>query len=100
MLGITDKYRLPNAAYFPFEFIDVRVPAVGKFTEAEMIDSGTTLRIVKNKDNVITTSGVEPLIAKPYPMDMATTLQYGQGNGNVAFLEFVKQHIKVAPSFT
>lgn len=88
--------RLPSPAYFPFEFADIRVPTVGRFDEADVVKSGTTLRIVKRKDNLTAPSGEEPLLAKHYPTDLAATLQYAQGYGDVFVREFMKEHIRVS----
>ena len=73
------------------------MPTVGKFEESEIASEGSTIRIVKNKNNVTGVSGAEPIIGKEYPTDLATTLQYAQGFGDVALRQFAKEHIKVVP---
>jgi hypothetical protein len=70
---------------------------VGKFEETEIVSEGSTIRIVKNKNKVTGVSGVEPIIGKEYPSDLATTLQYAQGFGDVALRQFAKEHIEVVP---
>lgn len=71
------------------------MPTVGKFQETEVASEGSTIRIVKNKNNVGAASGAEPIIGKSYPTDLATTLQYAQGFGDVALRQFAREHIKV-----
>lgn len=39
---------LPSSDYFPFHRMDVKVPALGKFSEAETETSGVTLSIGKH----------------------------------------------------
>ena len=39
---------LPSSQYFPFESLDVKVPALGKFSEAETTVSGETITIGKH----------------------------------------------------
>jgi hypothetical protein len=71
------------------------VPTVGKFEEAEIVSEGSTIRIVKNQNFVGAVSEAEPIIEKEYPTDLATTLQYAQGFGDVALGQFAREHIKV-----
>ena len=37
----------------------------------------------------------EPIVAKMYPTDMATTLQYAQGYGDIALRQYAREHIQV-----
>jgi len=39
---------LPSSDYFPFHQVDVKVPALGKFTEQETAESGETMTIGKH----------------------------------------------------
>jgi aromatic amino acid aminotransferase I / 2-aminoadipate transaminase len=39
---------LPSSEYFPFEHIEIKVPSLGKWTEAETKESGEILRIGKH----------------------------------------------------
>lgn len=39
---------LPSSDYFPFHQIDVKVPAIGKFTEQETAESGEIISIGKH----------------------------------------------------
>jgi hypothetical protein len=50
---------------------------------------------VKNKNSLSTASGEEVIIAKTYPTDLSTTLQYAQGFGDIALREFAREHVKV-----
>jgi hypothetical protein len=74
------------------------VPTVGKFNETDIVNAGTTIRIVKNKSRLSDSLGDAAVVAETYPTDLSTTLQYSQGNGNAALRQFVKQHINVSPS--
>jgi aromatic amino acid aminotransferase I / 2-aminoadipate transaminase len=100
--------RLPNPGYFPFEYVDIRVPSVGKFDESQIVNEGSTIRIIKNKNNIPSsssgvngvngTNGVrqdEVVVSKQYPTDLSTTLQYAQGFGDIAMRQWAKEHIKV-----
>jgi hypothetical protein len=71
------------------------VPTLGKFDEEDIINAGSTIRIVKNQDHLNTQSGDPPIVAKTYPTDLATTLQYAQGFGDDALRQFAREHIKV-----
>ena len=86
---------LPNPGYFPFEYVDVRVPGVGKFDESQITTNGSTIRIIKNKNHIpVQMNGVngkdgengakqdEVVLSETYPTDLSTTLQYAQGFGN------------------
>jgi hypothetical protein len=67
---------------------------VGKFDEEDIAESGSTIRIVKNKKNITPVVG-KPIVTETYPTDLATTLQYAQGFGDIALREFAREHIKV-----
>ena len=87
--------RLPNPGYFPFEYIDVRVPTTGHFNEDEILNSGATIRVVKNRNRTNNPSTSEVVVAETYSTDLASTLQYGQGFGDLKLREFAREHIKV-----
>jgi hypothetical protein len=38
----------------------------------------------------------ESITAESYPTDLSSTLQYGQGFGDLKLLQFAKEHVKVA----
>ena len=75
---------LPSSDYFPFEHIDVKVPSVGKFSEAETKGSGKVLRIGKHD---------VPEGKSAY--DLAISLNYGQGTGSAQMLRWVTEHTEV-----
>ena len=75
--------------------MDVRVPSLGKFDEEDVFHVGSTIRIVKNKARLAPSIADEPIVAETYPTDLATTLQYAQGFGDVKLREFAREHIKV-----
>lgn len=91
--------RLPSPEYFPFQYVDVRVPTVGKFSEAEIASEGSTIRILKTQSYGQQMAVEQPIIAKMYPTSLATTLQYAQGFGDVALRQFVREHVKVVSSW-
>src|SRR5690349_15826018 len=61
---------LPSSEYFPFEELSLKVPAIGKFSEAETRESG-----------VIITAGKHDLAEDKSIFDIATAFNYGQGSG-------------------
>jgi hypothetical protein len=75
--------------------VDVRVPSLGKFDEEDVLHVGSTIRIVKNKARLVPSVADAPIVADTYPTDLATTLQYAQGFGDVELREFAREHIKV-----
>lgn len=76
---------LPSSDYFPFEYIDVKVPTVGKFSEAETAESGNVVRI--GKHDVKTGKSA---------FDLAISLNYGQGTGSAQLLRWVTEHTEVS----
>ncbi|KAI9835695.1 MAG: hypothetical protein M1819_001872 [Sarea resinae] len=71
---------LPSSHYFPFEEIDLKVPAIGHFTEEETRESGKTLRL--GKYDVAEGKG-------------SFALNYGQGTGSAQMLRFVTEHTEI-----
>lgn len=69
---------------------------MGKFDEEDIAESGSTIRIVKNKKNITPPVVGKPIVIETYPTDLATTLQYAQGFGDIALREFAREHIKVS----
>jgi hypothetical protein len=60
--------------------------------------SETVIRVVKNKSNPQSEPKESiPVIAESYPTDLASTLQYGQGFGDLKLLQFAREHVKVVP---
>ena len=93
---------LPNPSYFPFGYVDVRVPSEGRYLEQQILDEGTTLRIVKSPlptliqsptDHDTTLNGGDGVSSKGYPTDLSVTLQYAQGFGDVELRKWAKEHI-------
>jgi hypothetical protein len=93
-----DENSLPNPGYFPFEYVDVRVPSSEKLEELDIAKDGSTIRIVKDRNNLHSLLNDQAILSKTYPADLATTLQYAQGFGDVTFRAWAKEHIKVGLS--
>lgn len=72
---------LPSSEYFPFEELSVKVPAKGKFSEAETKESG-----------VVLTAGKHDLANMKSTYDIATAFNYGQGSGSAQLLRWVTEH--------
>lgn len=103
-LRCTKQSRLPNPSYFPFGYVDVRAPSQGKYLEQEIIEEGTTLRIVKSPlpnssiDGTITNDVIpktDRISKESYPTDLSVTLQYAQGFGDVELRKWAKEHIQM-----
>ena len=92
---MSSNARLPNPAYFPFASVDVRVPTLGKFKEEEIATAGATIRIVKTANQITPAAAVNPIVSQSYPTDLAATLQYAQGFGDIALRKFAREHIQV-----
>jgi hypothetical protein len=92
------KNSLPNPGYFPFEYVDVRVPSSEKLEELDIAKDGSTIRIVKDRNNLHSLLNDQAILSKTYPADLATTLQYAQGFGDVTFRAWAKEHVKVGLS--
>ena len=75
---------LPSSDYFPFEHIDVKVPSVGQFSEAETKESGKVLRI-----------GKHDVREGKSAFDLEISLNYGQGTGSAQILRWVTEHTEV-----
>jgi len=71
---------------------------VDKIDKIDIVKDGSTIRIVKDRNNINSVWKDEAILSKTYPTDLATTLQYAQGFGDVAFRAWAKEHIKVEPS--
>jgi len=93
-----DENSLPNPGYFPFEYVDVRVPSSEKLEELDIAKDGSTIRIVKDRNNLHSQLNDQAILSKTYPADLATTLQYAQGYGDVTFRAWTKEHVKVGLS--
>ena len=89
------KFSLPDPGYFPFKWVDVRVPTLGNFEENTVISEGSTIRVPKDSDPRTFPSSDTPTVSKTYPTDLSKTLQYGQGYGDNQLREFAREHIKV-----
>ncbi|KAH9873458.1 hypothetical protein IAQ61_004081, partial [Plenodomus lingam] len=78
---------LPSSEYFPFEEVSVKVPQVGKFSEAETKESG-----------VVITAGKHDLAEGKSNFDIATAFNYGQGAGSAQLLRWVTEHTELVHS--
>lgn len=75
---------LPSSKYFPMENLSARVPAVGRWSEKEMHDYGTT--ITRGKHDIQDGTG---------DFDLSVALNYGQGTGSPALLKFIVEHTEM-----
>ncbi|KAF8424635.1 aromatic amino acid aminotransferas-like protein [Tirmania nivea] len=75
---------LPSSDYFPFHQMDIKVPAIGKFTEQETAESGETMTIGKHD----ATEGKSPF-------DLEIALNYGQGTGSAQLLRWITEHTEI-----
>jgi aromatic amino acid aminotransferase I len=75
---------LPSSDYFPFEHIEVKVPALGRFSEAETKETGELLRI-----------GKHDVPEGKSTFDLAIALNYGQGTGSAQLLRWITEHTEV-----
>lgn len=78
---------LPSSDYFPFEYIDIKVPTIGKFSEAETTESGKVVRI-----------GKHDIKEGKSAFDLAISLNYGQGTGSAQVLRWLTEHTEVGNS--
>ena len=78
---------LPSSDYFPFEHIDVKVPAVGQFSEAETKKTGRIMRI-----------GKHDVKEGKSAYDLSIALNYGQSSGSAQLVRWVTEHTEVRPS--
>ena len=92
---LTSKSSLPDPRYFPFKWVDVRVPTLGNFEENKVISEGSTIRVPTDPGPRTFPSCDTPTVSKTYPTDLSKTLQYGQGYGDNQLREFAREHIKV-----
>lgn len=70
---------LPDPIYFPFQSIDVKVPATGHWTDGQE----QTLELTKHAKS------------PEVKLDLAKALQYGQGSGNADLVNFFKEHTEM-----
>ncbi|KAJ8106090.1 hypothetical protein OPT61_g9772 [Boeremia exigua] len=75
---------LPSSEYFPFEELSMKVPTIGKFSEAETKKSG-----------VVVTAGKHDLAENKSTYDIATAFNYGQGAGSAQMLRWVTEHTEM-----
>ncbi|KAI9784164.1 MAG: Aromatic/aminoadipate aminotransferase 1 [Geoglossum umbratile] len=75
---------LPSSENFPIEHLDVKVPAVGRFSEAETKESGVILR-----------AGKHDFAEGRSLYDLSIALNYGQGTGSAQLLRFVTEHTEI-----
>ncbi|KAI5809303.1 pyridoxal phosphate-dependent transferase [Pyronema omphalodes] len=75
---------LPLGEYFPFESFDVKVPALGKFTQAETEVSGEIMHIGKHDIRDGKSS-----------YDLWVALNYGQATGSAQLLRWITEHTEI-----
>jgi aromatic amino acid aminotransferase I / 2-aminoadipate transaminase len=75
---------LPSSDYFPFEYIDVKVPKAPHFSEEETKESGVVLR-----------AGKYDIREGKDIYDLSVALNYGQATGSAQLLRFVTEHTEV-----
>jgi len=75
---------LPSGEYFPFEHFDVKVPAIGHFSEEETRESGQIMHIGKHDVKEGKSS-----------FDLWIALNYGQASGSAQLLRWVTEHTEV-----
>lgn len=78
---------IPSSEHFPFESLDIKVPSVGHFSEAETIESGVTLH-----------TGKHELLEGKSIVDISTLFNYGQGHGAAQLLRWVTEHTELVHS--
>ena len=66
-----------------------------KLEELDIAKDGSTIRIVKDRNKISSLVNNQAILSKTYPTDLATTLQYAQGFGDVTFRAWAKEHVKV-----
>jgi aromatic amino acid aminotransferase I len=100
---------LPLPAYFPIHEVTVKVPRVGKWSEAETATHGADINIVKYSNaSPRATNGVNGVKeanklvngfgiseAEVPTVGLSTTLQYGLGTGEPNLVAFLKQHTEM-----
>jgi hypothetical protein len=75
---------LPSSSYFPFQYIDVKIPSIGKFSEAETLESGKVMHI-----------GKHDVKEGKSAFDLSISLNYGQGTGSAQILRWITEHTEV-----
>jgi aromatic amino acid aminotransferase I len=75
---------LPSSDYFPFESVDVKVPALGKWSEEETKETGEVMRIGKHDRR-----------EGKSEYDLAVALNYGLGQGSAQMVRWVTEHTEV-----
>ena len=75
---------LPSSEYFPFERFEIKVPAVGKFSEDETKTSGETMVIGKHDRR-----------EGKSEFDLSIALNYGQSVGSAQLLRWITEHTEV-----
>ncbi|KAL7272855.1 Aromatic/aminoadipate aminotransferase 1 [Rhizina undulata] len=75
---------LPSSDYFPFEHWESKVPAAGKFSQAETAEFGTLIHI-----------GKHDVKEGKSAFDLAIGLNYGQGTGSAQLLRWITEHTEI-----
>ena len=79
----------------PFEAVDVCVPSVTQIDQLDISRDLSKVRIVKNADSLVEPWIEDPILPESHAADLASTLQYTQGFGNLGLRNFAKEHIQV-----
>jgi aromatic amino acid aminotransferase I len=67
---------LPSSEYFPFEELSIKVPQIGRFSEAETKEFG-----------VVLTAGKHDLAEGKSIFDISTAFNYGKGQDQHSFCD-------------
>ncbi|KFY86639.1 hypothetical protein V500_07502 [Pseudogymnoascus sp. VKM F-4518 (FW-2643)] len=83
---------LPLSDYFPFESMDLAVPTMRKCDESDR----------KPNKNISLHTGKHDLVAGLSTYDLATALNYCQGNGSAQLLRWITEHVEMVhdPPYT
>ncbi|KAI9891023.1 MAG: Aromatic/aminoadipate aminotransferase 1 [Vezdaea aestivalis] len=75
---------LPSSQYFPLDSIDIKIPDVGKFSEADIQTSG-----------VHASTGKYDVSRGIGDYDLSIAMNYGQGMGGPPMIRFVTEHTEL-----
>lgn len=75
---------LPSSEYFPFERIDITVPAPPDFSEAATKESG-----------IVKSAGKRDIAEGKSIFDMHVAFNYGQATGSAQLLRFLTEHTEI-----
>ena len=75
---------LPSSQYFPFEYMDIKVPTPPHFSESETHEMGVVKRV--GKHDIAEGKGI---------FDMHVAMNYGQATGSAQMLRFITEHTEI-----